>query len=94
MYKVKSGEEDIDVMKWMSRVALEYIGQGGLGYSFNALEENGTDTYSDALRRLPFVPICFRILTHLRLMISSFMQAGCFQDQTIASSSTLCNRNW
>ena len=37
-------------MKWMSRAALEYIGQGVLGYTFEALDETKTDTYSEAIK--------------------------------------------
>lgn len=37
-------------MKWLSRAALEYIGQGGLGYAFNALDESKKDTYSETLK--------------------------------------------
>lgn len=39
-------------MKWMSRAALEYIGQGGLGHSFQALDEAKTDTFSEAIKLL------------------------------------------
>lgn len=49
--QVREGTEEINIMKWMSRAALEYIGQGGLGYSFNALEENAPhNKYSDAIK--------------------------------------------
>jgi hypothetical protein len=39
-------------MMWMSRAALEYIGQGGLGYSFDALDETKTNTYSEVIKML------------------------------------------
>lgn len=48
--QVRSGKEEINVMLWMSRAALEYIGQGGLGYSFDALNEHSTNTYSEAIK--------------------------------------------
>jgi len=38
-------------MKWLSRAALEYIGQGGLGYSFHALDDTKKDSYSETLKR-------------------------------------------
>ena len=38
-------------MGWMSRAALEYISQGGLGYSFDALEETNPNSYSEELKR-------------------------------------------
>lgn len=38
------------MMEWMSRVALELIGQGGLGYKFNALDEDVKNVYGEAAR--------------------------------------------
>ncbi|KAI5116489.1 hypothetical protein M0805_000623 [Coniferiporia weirii] len=59
-HDVRDGKEHIDVMSWVSRAAFEYIGQGGLGYSFSAFdEEKKTDSYSDALRM--FLPLLFRL---------------------------------
>ncbi len=55
MGKVQNGEQEINVMRWMSRAALEYIGQGGLGYSFDALNENKINRYNEAIRMLVFV---------------------------------------
>ena len=39
-------------MKWLSRAALEYIAQGGLGYTFNALDESekNRDSYSEVIK--------------------------------------------
>ena len=48
-------------MKWMSRAALEYIGQGGLGYTFEALDESKTDTYSEAIKIFRSALKCCRI---------------------------------
>lgn len=31
----------IDVVSWMTRLAMEIIGQSGLGYTFDDLAENG-----------------------------------------------------
>ena len=54
--KVRKGEgQELNVMKWMSRAALEYIGQGGLGYSFDALDESKTNKYSEAVTMLACV---------------------------------------
>ena len=47
--KISNGK-DVDVMKWVSRIALEFLGQGGLGYTFNALDESKKDTYSETLK--------------------------------------------
>ncbi|PPQ69083.1 hypothetical protein CVT26_003558 [Gymnopilus dilepis] len=40
MKKVKKGPQEIEVLGWMTRLALELIGQSGLGYSFDELTEN------------------------------------------------------
>lgn len=39
-----------DITKWMARAALEAIGQGGLGYSFDRLVEDSRDAYADAIK--------------------------------------------
>ena len=39
------------VTKWMVRAALEAIGRGGLGYSFDRLvREDSRDAYADAIK--------------------------------------------
>jgi hypothetical protein len=43
---------EIDVMPWMSRAALEYIGQAALGHSLNALDIDAKDVYTQAVRNL------------------------------------------
>ncbi|KAI0955818.1 hypothetical protein AcV7_006382 [Taiwanofungus camphoratus] len=50
--QVKDGPREIDMLGWTGRTALELIGQGGLGYSFDPLVETVEDTYGDALRDL------------------------------------------
>ena len=50
--KVKAGETDINVMKWISRTALEFIGQGGFGHSFGALDAAKESTYSEGMKML------------------------------------------
>ncbi|KAL5482415.1 hypothetical protein ACEPAI_9009 [Sanghuangporus weigelae] len=44
------GQDHFDVMKWISRAALEYVGQGGLGYTFDALDMTRTNAYSEAMK--------------------------------------------
>ena len=41
---------------WMSRAALEYIGQGGMGYQFDALDTAKTNKYHDAERNRAVSP--------------------------------------
>ena len=48
---------EVDVLQWMGRLALELIGQGGLGYSFEPLVSNTHNPYGDALK--DYVYVCF-----------------------------------
>ena len=47
---VESGKTEHDFLSWAVRVALELIGQGGLGYSFDPLTEDKRDAYADAIK--------------------------------------------
>lgn len=42
-------------MEWMTRTALEIMGQGGLGYSFDPLSEAKRNIFGDALKALVYV---------------------------------------
>ncbi|KAI0684489.1 cytochrome P450 [Cytidiella melzeri] len=44
--------KELDMLHWLSRSALESIGQGGLGYSFDPLTEKKPNKYADALKEL------------------------------------------
>jgi len=52
--RVAEGPQELDVMDWMTRIALELVGQAGLGYSFEALDdiEAKDNTYASALKQL------------------------------------------
>ena len=43
---VAHGPHEIDVVQWVSKLALEIIGQAGLGYSFGAFEGENDDFLS------------------------------------------------
>ena len=43
---------EVDMLNWMGRAALELIGQGGLGYSFDPLVENKENDFGDAIKQL------------------------------------------
>ncbi|EJD49639.1 cytochrome P450 [Auricularia subglabra TFB-10046 SS5] len=45
----RSGDGEVDLIVWLSRVALELIGVGGLGYSFGALD-GGEHEYVKAIK--------------------------------------------
>ncbi|KAH8119663.1 cytochrome P450 [Phellopilus nigrolimitatus] len=64
--QVRSGAEEINVMKWMSRAALEYIGQGGLGYTFEALDDSVPNKYSEAIKLLG--PTNFKLFLHRQFL--------------------------
>ena len=42
----------VDMMEWLGRTALELIGQGGLGYSFDPLIANSTNSFGEAIKSL------------------------------------------
>lgn len=46
--KVNAGEDELDMTMWMGRTAMEYIGQGGMGYSFDSMDETKTNRYHEA----------------------------------------------
>ena len=51
MEKVQSGPQDLDMLDWGSRATLEFIGRGGLGYSFGALKGHRNE-YREAAKNL------------------------------------------
>ncbi|KAI0370635.1 cytochrome P450 [Pilatotrama ljubarskyi] len=57
--QVTDSPVEIDMSKWMGRTALELIGQAGLGYSFDPLVEQRSDTLGDALKT--FVPSLYAL---------------------------------
>ncbi|KAI0251708.1 cytochrome P450 [Lactifluus subvellereus] len=46
---LSSGSQEINIVDWMGKVALEFIGQAGLGYSFGTLEGRN-DQFCSALK--------------------------------------------
>lgn len=48
--RVRDGTKEIDVLSWMGRTALELVGQGGLGHSFDPLVSDTKDEYTDAVK--------------------------------------------
>ena len=59
--RVKDGPKEIDVLGWMGRTALEHIGQGGLGYSFDPLTEDKADEFAESLKSFLYDP-CLLVL--------------------------------
>ncbi|OCH91430.1 cytochrome P450 [Obba rivulosa] len=50
--RVEDGPQELDILKWLGRTALELIGQGGLGYSFDPLIADVPDDLGDAHKAL------------------------------------------
>ncbi|KAI0355161.1 cytochrome P450 [Trametes cingulata] len=48
--RVKDGPQELDMLGWMGRTALELIGQGGLGHSFDPLTEDVADDFADSVK--------------------------------------------
>ncbi|CCM01003.1 uncharacterized protein FIBRA_03051 [Fibroporia radiculosa] len=71
--QVAGGTEEIDMLNWMGRTALELIGQGGLGYSFDPLVEDAHNEYGHALKNL--IPNLVQVPI-LRLMVPYLMRVG------------------
>ncbi|OBZ67957.1 Docosahexaenoic acid omega-hydroxylase CYP4F3 [Grifola frondosa] len=53
--KIRSGSEEIDVLNWMGRTALELIGQSGLGYSFDPLVADVPNVHGEAVKSFMLV---------------------------------------
>ncbi|KAJ8081555.1 hypothetical protein PM082_007400 [Marasmius tenuissimus] len=65
---VSAGEQEIDVLSWSSRTALELIGQSGLGYSFDPLtNEACAHPYPAALKAL--LPLMERTAPAQQLLV-------------------------
>ncbi|KAM5540029.1 hypothetical protein V8D89_006169, partial [Ganoderma adspersum] len=52
--QVEHGPKDLDVLAWMGRTALELIGRGGLGYSFDPLVAKSKDEFMESIKA--FIP--------------------------------------
>jgi hypothetical protein len=57
-----NGPQEIEVLNWTTRTALELIGQAGLGFSFDSLtnDDEGSD-YANAVKLLLYVSPLIRI---------------------------------
>ncbi|KZP08117.1 cytochrome P450 [Athelia psychrophila] len=58
MSRVTSGPQEIDMLHWFNRTALELVGQSGLGYSFDNLGDGPPHPYSLSIKSL--IPTMFR----------------------------------
>ena len=65
--------------QWMSRVALESIGQAGLGYSFDPLDSPSNNLYTETVRQLMYVKLTLPSLCHLLIRLHVFYRPTLFQ---------------
>ena len=56
-YKLTSGPmvQEINMFDWLSRLALELVGQAGIGYSFDTLADGEKCEYTAVVKDLMFV---------------------------------------
>ena len=50
--EVNDAEKEIDILNWVTRTALELVGQGGLGHSFDPLDRDWQNPYAEILKSL------------------------------------------
>jgi len=56
-----TGENVLDMSEWMSRVALETVGQAILGYSFDPLDSPHNNPYTSAVKELMYASSSYNI---------------------------------
>ncbi|EMD35778.1 hypothetical protein CERSUDRAFT_115731 [Gelatoporia subvermispora B] len=69
----KGDNKDIDMMRWMTRTALEMIGQAGMGYSFDSLVEENSNEYGIAMKSL--IPTLDKLLIE-RIPLPTLIKIG------------------
>lgn len=57
----KTGRSVLDMSEWMSRIALETVGQAVLGYSFDPLDSPQNNPYTSAIKELMYASRVFRL---------------------------------
>jgi cytochrome P450 len=68
---VEEQPQELNVLSWISRTALELIGVAGLGYSFESFDkEKSPSEYAQAVKELAYVATLF-VSFPLLLLISS-----------------------
>ncbi|KAI9063772.1 cytochrome P450 [Trametes sanguinea] len=60
--RVQEGPADIDMLNWMSRTALELIGQSGIGHSFDPLTGDVADAYAEAVKNFTSTATCAEMM--------------------------------
>ncbi|EIW57372.1 cytochrome P450 [Trametes versicolor FP-101664 SS1] len=78
--RVRAGAAELDINEWMGRTALEFVGQAGLGYSFDPLVNDKADEFASSLKSfsgaLAKAAIPRRILPYLPRIQGPFAGLG------------------
>ncbi|KIJ98230.1 hypothetical protein K443DRAFT_104277 [Laccaria amethystina LaAM-08-1] len=73
--QVIDGPQEIDLLSWMTRTALEMVGQCGYGYSFDSLAADATPhPYSVSVKEL--MPAILRVLFVRSYLLASAVKIG------------------
>ncbi|PPQ69153.1 hypothetical protein CVT25_004533 [Psilocybe cyanescens] len=70
--KTSNGPQEVDIVDWMTRLALELIGQSGLGYSFDELTEDAI-RHPYALASSQLVPSQGQKMTLLQMSLLPYL---------------------
>ncbi|KAG5653381.1 hypothetical protein H0H81_000768 [Sphagnurus paluster] len=72
---VADSPREVDVLQWMTRAALEMIGQSGLGFSFDSLVEGHAEhPYSKSIKEL--LPTMFTMRFARVLLLTTLVKLG------------------
>jgi hypothetical protein len=69
---VKDGPQEVDMLQWCARVAVELIGQGGLGWSFGDLDgKSEPHPYPKTVKNFGYVTldIACSVLSRMRYFL-------------------------
>ncbi|KAG5650152.1 hypothetical protein H0H81_000518 [Sphagnurus paluster] len=73
--QVADGPQEIDILRWMTRAALEMIGQSGLGYSFDSLEDNQSESaYTKFVKEL--LSTAFTLKFAIEFLLTTAVKIG------------------
>jgi len=73
--QLQQGPKEIEMLQWLSRTALEIIGQGGLGHTFDSLEQPEPNPMADAIKSIPLLISPFLVFRPLLPFFLGFSTA-------------------
>ncbi|KAJ7127137.1 cytochrome P450 [Mycena epipterygia] len=72
--KVQNGPQEVDLLLWMSRTALELVAQAGLGYSLDTLTDDAIPRYVQSVKKLQ--PTMIRLALPMQYIIPWAVNIG------------------